>query len=87
MMSKALKGKIMLAPWVDKPRRKVFLIGDIIYYPGVKVSKCLVENITWIPEYKTSMYVLKPFEGTGRIMVPFIKMQKVGAALLGKATA
>lgn len=75
----------MLAPWANK--RKVFLKGDIIHYPGVKSNKCLVTGITWMPEYKTSVYVLRPFEGSGRIIVPILKMQKAGAVLLGKATA
>lgn len=76
----------MLAPWADKPKRRVFLPGDIIYYPGVRSSRCLVTKIMWVPEYKTSMYLLRPFDGSGIIMVPMQKMQKAGAALLGKAT-
>jgi hypothetical protein len=78
----------MLAPWADQPKRKrVFLAGDIIHYGGVKSGKCLVVKIAFMPEYKLSMYILRPFEGTGQIMVPIHKMMKVGAFYLGKATA
>lgn len=78
----------MLAPWADKPKhRRVFLPGDIIHYPGVRSNKCLVLKIMFMPEYKIQVYLLRPFEGSGRIMVPIHKMMKAKATLLGKATA